>query len=358
MSWVDLVGIGVLGVFVGVGAVRGFLAGVLSVASLVLSYLAGFAASVRLGAPLAERVGLNVILAGALAGGIAFATAAVVLGLISAFLRRRERESRGNYPRSAGDRLGGALVGGVQGGLLVLILYWLAAQAQQTGLLGGAPQEPGALARVSQDVIRSGAQAMIGERGGKLTANLIADPAGTLHEMEHVMETPAMRELQDDQLFWHYLSSGAVDSALNRSSFLRTAYDQSLRNRIVDLGLMGEEARTSPQAFRDATREVMQQIAPRLEQLRSDPALQALAADPEVQRALAEGNPIPLLRRREFRDVLIRTLSAPQPGTSTAQPAPSTGDLEFDPLPAAPEPEQDAEEDLGEDGSAGSGSEY
>jgi hypothetical protein len=353
MSWDTILGIAVLGVFVGVGAMRGFLAGVLSVATLVLSYLAAFGASVKLGAGLAAATGLGVVVAGALAGGLAFAVTAVVLGLLASFLRRRERESRGEYPRSLGDRAGGALVGALQGGLVVLFLLWAAAQARQSGLLGEGTDAPGALTRASQKVIRSGAQAVIGEQtGGKLAANLIADPAGTLHEMENVMATPAMRELQDDQLFWQYLSTGAVDSALNRSSFLRTAYDETLRNRIVDLGLMSEEARTSPQAFQAGTREVMEQIAPRLEQIRDDPALQSLAADPEVQRALAEGNPIPLLRRPEFRDVLMRALSsAPPPTTATAPPAPDAWqpvpgtdyDPDYDPaeLPAAAAPEQD-----------------
>ena len=55
-------------------------------------------------------------------------------------------------------------------------------------------------------------------------------------------------------------------------------------------------------------KEVLEQVSPRLRQLKNDPALHKLAQDPAIQRALASGDTLTLLKNPEFRALLNRTL--------------------------------------------------
>jgi uncharacterized membrane protein required for colicin V production len=316
MSWIDLAGMGLLGVFVGIGAMRGFVAGILGVIALVAAYAAGYAAATGLAEPAAATFGLEPLLAGALAGCAAFLLTYVVLSISSGvWLRRRRKRSKGLAPA---DRFGGALLGGAQGALVVVLLSWLVGQAQASGLFGDK-REAGPLVQASQRVVESGAQAVLGgEDGNPLAVKMLADPVGTANQLQAVLETPAMSDLQGDELFWQYVSSGAIDSALNQASFMRAANDPELRQRIVDLGVMPEEARGDPRAFRSATRDALEQVAPRLESIRNDPALPALAADPEVQRALEAGDVLALATHPEVRELVRRALAA-----DPASPAPA-----------------------------------
>jgi hypothetical protein len=127
-----------------------------------------------------------------------------------------------------------------------------------------------------------------------------------------------MTDLQGDELFWQYVSTGAIDAALNQASFMRAANDAQLRQRIVALGVMPEEARDDPRAFRSATRDALEDVAPRLEAIRNDPALPALAADPEVRRALEAGDVLSLATNPKIRDLVSRALA-----TDPASPAPA-----------------------------------
>jgi uncharacterized membrane protein required for colicin V production len=308
LGWIDLAGVGLLGVFVGIGAMRGFVAGLMGVIALVLAYAAGYVSAVWLSDPLAASLALEPLAATAIAGVGAFAGVYVLLSaLFSVWLRGRRRRLQ---HMSGADRLGGALLGGAQGALIGILLYWLVGQAQAGGLLGEEP-EPSPLVRASQSVVHSGAQAVLGGEGGHpLAARVVADPVGVAKELEAVLETPSMAELQGDALFWQYVSSGAIDSALNQASFMRAASDAELRRRIVELGVMPEEARDDPRAFRSASREALEQVAPRLAAIRNDPVLPELASDPEVRAALESGNLLGLAAHPKVRALVTRALAA------------------------------------------------
>jgi uncharacterized membrane protein required for colicin V production len=316
MDWIDLAGVGLLGVFVGIGAMRGFVAGLLGVLALIAAYALAYLAATSLGDPLAASLGIEPLLGGALAGSVAFVLAYLLLSIVSGiWLRRRRRRSKGISP---GDRMGGALLGGAQGALVAVLVYWLFGQAQASGLFGER-QQPSVLVQASQSVIQTGAEvALGGQDGNPLAARVLADPVGTANQVQAVLETPAMSELQGDELFWQYVSSGAIDAALNQASFMRAANDAELRKRIVDLGVMPEEARSDPRVFREASRDALEQVAPRLQAIRDDPALPALAADPEVRRALETGDVLSLASHPGIRELVSRALAA-----EPASPAPA-----------------------------------
>jgi uncharacterized membrane protein required for colicin V production len=317
MGWIDLAGVGLLGVFVGVGAMRGFVAGILGVIALLAAYALSYFAAQPLSGPLAASLGVEPLIAWLLAGTAVFALSWLVFALASAiWLRRRRRRKQGIAPA---DRIGGALLGGAQGALVAVLLYWVVGQAQASGLFG-PPSEPSALVHASQQVVQSGARAVLGGDGGNpLAARVVADPVGTATQLQKVLETPAMTELQGDQLFWQYVSSGAIDAALNQASFMRAANDAQLRQRIVDLGVMPEAARDDPKAFRNATRDALREVAPRLQAIREDPALDELAADPMVRQALEAGDFLSLAANPKIRELVSRALAAEPP----ASPAPA-----------------------------------
>jgi hypothetical protein len=166
--------------------------------------------------------------------------------------------------------------------------------------------------------VQSGAQAVLGgEDGNPAAARLIADPVGTANQLQAVLETPSMSELRDDQLFWQYVSSGAIDAALNQASFMRATHDAELRKRVVELGVVPEAALDDPEAFRDATRDALEEVAPRLQAIQNDPAIQnsisSLASDPAVQQALHEGNVLALATNPKIRELVNRVLQADLP---------------------------------------------
>jgi uncharacterized membrane protein required for colicin V production len=317
MSWIDLAGVGLIGVFVGVGAMRGFVAGILGVLTLVAAWTLSYFGADPLSGAVAASLGTGPLISWLLAGSAIFALAWLVFWLASGiWLRRRRRERGAGITRT--DRIGGALLGGAQGALVAVLLYWLVGQAQAGGLMG-AQSQPSALVQASQHVVASGAQAVLGSEASPLAARMVADPVGTASQLQAVLETPAMTELQGDTLFWQYVSSGAIDQALNQASFMRAANDARLRQRIVDLGVMPEEARDDPKAFRSATRDALAEVAPRLQAIREDPAMAELAADPAVRQALEAGDVLSLATNPKIRELVSRALSAGPP----ASPAPA-----------------------------------
>jgi uncharacterized membrane protein required for colicin V production len=315
MSWIDLGLMAVLGVFVGIGAMRGFVSGILGVIALLGAYAAAWFATTQLATPLGEGLGISPFAALAISGVVAFLGVYLVLSIgFRMFLRARRKRSSGISPA---DRVGGALLGGAQGGLIVVLLSWLVGQAQAGGLLGGS-SEPGPLVQASQHVVQSGAEAVLGGEGGNpAAARLIADPVGTANQLQAVLEAPSMSDLRDDQLFWQYVSSGAIDAAVNQASFMRATHDAELRRRVVELGVMPEAALDDPKAFRDATRDALEQVAPRIQAIQNDPEFQSsissLAADPAVQRALNEGNVLALATNPKIRELVSRVLDAGPP---------------------------------------------
>jgi len=122
-----------------------------------------------------------------------------------------------------------------------------------------------------------------------------------------------MSDLREDRLFWQYVSSGAIDAALNQESFTRATRDLELRKSLAELGVIPQTALDDPRAFRDATRAALVEVAPKLAAIRNDPALPELAADPEVQRALHQGNILALATDPRIRALVNRVLEAGPP---------------------------------------------
>lgn len=316
----DLIGGVILGVFVLLGAWRGALVTCLSLVTLAAAYAAGLLAATHWGNPVGALLGLPGLLGPPLAGTAAFLGTFLVFGISSRALSRWEKQRRGSEPRSALDRLGGGLLGGVRGALVVVLLGWLALWLDATRTLrapasseaAAHPMAAGsAVGTATQKLVETGVEAALSDAGagGRLAARVLARPTQTLGGVQSLVENPRVRQLSGDRAFWSYVEHGALDAALNRASFYRILHDAELRQELAAVGLIGEEAASDPAVFRGEAKQVLATVGPRLHRLRADPELAQLARDPEVAAALQQGNVLALLRHPSFQRVVSRALA-------------------------------------------------
>ena len=312
--WLDLVGLAILAVFMVMGLLRGTLASLLRIVSLVIAYGAAIWAAPALGPAAAERMSLPSFLGVPIAGSLAFLATYTVLGIGSKLLQSWERRRREGEERSIADRVGGSLLGAVQGAFIMLLIGWLGLwidAGQASGSLEFVPDTSGsALARVSQVVVETGAAVMIGddEPSARLAVNMAARPKETMAGMQRVFSNPRIQGLQNDRLFWSYVESGALDAALNQGSFLGIAYDDTLRKELAQVGLIKDYAAADPRLFRAEVKDVLEQVGPRIRGLKNDPAVKQLLSDPEVVAALQARDHLALLQNPAFRDLVTRVM--------------------------------------------------
>lgn len=304
--WLDTLVLVVLACFGLAGAVRGGLASALSVITLLGAYAAAIFAATHYGASAAERLGLSEFVGPPLAGVAAFFVGYFGLGIASAVLKRRERRRR-NGSRSAGDRLIGMGFGALRGGVVVLLLCMLAIWLDAFRSAGLAPFVPelgsSRAAEVTESVVEAGVLAAVDGEGpdARFLARMASRPAASIAELGALIDDPRIQALQGDTLFWTYVENGAVDNALNRSSFFDIIHDDALRAHLAELGLVDTDTASDPIAFRDAADAALRELGPRLQALRDDPALQRLVDDPEVVALLRSGRPAALLAHPGFR---------------------------------------------------------
>lgn len=310
--WLDFLALLVLGLFTGMGAVRGGLASFLSLFSLGAAYAAAIWAAPRFGESAAEALGVSPWLGMPVAGSLAFLVTVLVMAGVSRGLKRLDRSGR-DAPRSPRDRFAGAIFGAVRGGLLVLLLSYLALWVdalRATGTVDGLPEVGGSTAAaVTGSLVEAGVGAALGENeGARVMAHVAGRPGPAMADLQAIMEHPAIDELRNDPMFWSYVEHNSVDAAMNRASFQHLSRDEGLRRRLAELGLVDEAAAADPRAFRLAAGAVLRQVGPRIRGLREDPALQELMQDPEVVEAVQNGDHLALMSHPGFRAVVARVM--------------------------------------------------
>lgn len=308
-----------LGIFVGVGALRGALTSGLSLLTLVVAYGAAVLLGPRLAPSLASSLGVAGVFGLALAGMGAFLLAFLGMGLLGKLATRidERRSAQGRSPR---DRFLGGVFGGLRGALLVLLISWLAMWVDALRATGTVPQLPAlgrsAAAALTGELVEAGVGAAMADSGpsGRAMARIAARPGASLAQAQALVESPQLEALRSDTAFWTYVENGAVDSAMNQSSFRRILYDSELRASLAELGLVEPAAAADPAAFRAAAGAMLRELGPRLRRLKNDPELRELASDPEVQALIQSGNTLALLTHAGFRRVVARALEEPDAG--------------------------------------------
>jgi hypothetical protein len=284
------------------------------VLSLIAAYAAAIAGAVWGGDSLAARLELPALLGPPLLGGALFLAVFAVLGAVGRILVRRERD-RTDGSRSPGNRLVGGLFGCLRGTVVVLLLgfavLWLDAlrAAGRADLVPAIASSRGAA--VTAAVVEAGVASAMSDAGaaGRFTARLAARPADSLGDLQAVLDSSEIAALQGDRLFWTYVETGAVDTALNRASYRAVESDAGLRGRLVRLGLVDAAAAEDPRVFRAAAEATLRELGPRLRGLREDPELQRLMADPEIAALVQRGDTLGLLGHPGFRGFVAQVAS-------------------------------------------------
>jgi uncharacterized membrane protein required for colicin V production len=312
--WLDVVALILLGVFVGMGWLRGALASFTGLAALAAGYGAAIAFAPALGPAMPLDPGTPAIFAIAVAGCVVFLAVYLAVALAGSLARRAQRERNGDH-HSLRDRFLGAVFGGVRGAVVVLLVSWLALWLDALRATGAAPVVPeltgSTAARATSVAVEASVGAALEGRGpaGPFVARLAARPALAVEELQSVLANPSFEALREDELFWAHVEAGSIDVALGRASFRSLARDEALRGELAALGLIEPSAAQDELAFTGAAREVLLEVGPRLRGLREDPELQALVADPEVVAMLQSGDHLALLAHPGFRQLVSRVAS-------------------------------------------------
>jgi membrane protein required for colicin V production len=315
----DLIALGILVVFVALGAWRGTLASGSGLVSLVVGYIAAVVAASTMGADVAERFELPGMFGPVFAGSIAFCLAYSACSLIALLLKAWEKKRRGGDPRSGLDRMGGALFGVLRGGLIVLLLSVLATwidAARDLGVLEGLPGAPDTegskVSEAAGSLIESAVEkAMSGSDpaqapAARVMAKVAANPGPALASIQELLEDERLHSLQDDQMFWALVENGAGERAINQLSFYSIVNDPELRERLANLGLVTEEQASDPEAFRMAMAIMLSRLGPKLQGLRNDPEIRELAQNPEIVQLLQDGDTFALMTHPDIQRIVTR----------------------------------------------------
>lgn len=313
--WIDLAAAVLLVALVLTGAARGALASGLALVTWVGAYVIAVLYGPALGPKAAGVFGLPVVLGAAVAGALVFFAAYFSLGLISALLRWQERRSRAGARRSAADRSLGAFFGALRGVALGLLLgvmgYWLQAYQELSGRQPLAAVAGSAVASASQTAVYGAASAMLDQEtpGGRMATRAISHPAEAFGALQGILDDPRILLLRDDADFWDAVEDGEPHRATGRVSFRTVADAPDLRRRFAQAGVISPGESRDPELFRGAMDSALEQVGPRIRNLRDDPELQSLAGDPEVVRLLESGDTLGLLRHPRFRRLVDRVLA-------------------------------------------------
>ena len=131
-----------------------------------------------------------------------------------------------------------AELGAVRGGLVVLLLSYLALWVDALSVTGAEPILPSVdnstAAILTERVVEAGVEAALGDDGvgGRVVARIASRPRAALADVFALLEDPHILAVQQDRLFWAHVEAGSVDAALNQGSFWNLSHDRELRRRL------------------------------------------------------------------------------------------------------------------------------
>jgi uncharacterized membrane protein required for colicin V production len=313
--WIDAVAVLLVVAFTALGCWRGTLATLLQMITLLAAYGLAFVLGPRLGPQLALELDLPELAGSAITGIGIFVLATLVLSTVAYFIRKRDEADRNG--RSILDRAGGGALGLVKGALVALLVgflaNWLAAGRSIAQISAIPDTSASRVGPLSRDVIERAARPLIDESdpGARVALHLATRPGETLVAARNLMERDEIRALEGDSLFWSYLENEQIDSALNTRTFLEISYRREIRQQFVDFGLADPRGVEDTKFFRDEMKAMLEELAPRVRALRSDPELARLSSDPEIARAIEERDTAALLAHPGLQELVQRVLDAP-----------------------------------------------
>jgi uncharacterized membrane protein required for colicin V production len=310
----DLIAFSILALFTLMGALRGGLASFTGLAALLLSYWAAVWAAGSLGDSVSARLGLPPFLGPVAAGTAAFLATALLVGVLGAVVKREVSSLRGDAEMGPVSRWIGGFCGAARGGLIVLLLAWLAIwldAARETGSFAGLEAAPridsSSTAKLTEKVVHAAVRAAMDDgTSSAVVARFASRPGASVRSLQELLSDRRIETLQQDRFFWALVENGAFQRAMNQRSFREIAYDERLRTRFADLGVISPLAAADAAEFRNELGPVLREVGPKLKGLAEDPELQRLARDPQIQSLLESGDTLALMRHPGIQSLASR----------------------------------------------------
>lgn len=305
--WFDLTCILLLLGLIAAGAMRGALASGLALFTMLASYGVAIGMGPNF-APLFEnRTALLGVLAIPLGGGLAFAITYITLSISSMLITRAERDRReDDEDRSTSDRFFGGTFGAVRGLLLLLLVgifgHYLA-QGQRAGVVKGLPPiEDSFITEMSGNFTEIGISMALDQAcvASKMAARLAVRPTDTKDQLGELMAYESVRGVIQDPSFWILVQVSDTFGAINQLSFQRMIYDNSLREKLGEMGFLQEEAVADPVLFRESLRPCIRRLCVVMGSIQDNPSIDKLIQDKEVMNLVRAGNTAALIRHPLF----------------------------------------------------------
>ena len=314
----DLIFIAILVLMVALGAWRGAVVSGAGLFGLLCGYAGAVWGATSWSGWVAETLVVSPLVAPAIAGTLGFVGVWLVVSCLAGVAIAWDRSRVGELGRGGLDRALGGFFGLARGGLIVVLLAVLASWLDAgrdlgaiQGLAGIPDAEGSAVVGASGKVVEAAVSSALSDAGpaGEVAARLTANPGQALESVQGILEDERLNEMFADKLFWTAIQSESIEYAMNRSSVRAIVYDPEMRGRFADLGLVGEEARTDPDAFEAEMAGVLAEVAPRIQRLQHDPEMQSLASDPEIIRLVESGDTFALMGHPRIRRLVERVSS-------------------------------------------------
>ncbi len=300
---------------VALGAWRGAVVSGSGLASLIFGYAGAGLFAMTLSDWVAQTLVVSPFVAPAVAGTLGFVVVWLLVSSLADVVVAWDLSRVGGMGRGAIDRGLGGFFGLARGGLIVVLLAvlvsWLDA-ARDLGAVSGLAALPdaeaSAVAGASGDLVEAALTSALSDAGpaGEVAARITARPAQALGSMQSILEDERLNQMFEDKLFWTLVMNGSIDHAMNRRAIRSVVNDPEMRARFADLGLVGDEAREDPAAFRATMAGVFEQMAPRVHRLYNDPEMQALASDPEIIALVESGDTLALISHPRLKRIVDR----------------------------------------------------
>jgi hypothetical protein len=304
--WVDALVLALIAFLAWSGARRGAAVAGVQLVGLPLAYAGAVGAAFAFGPALARELDWSETVGSLATGTVGLVGVQLFVSAVVRALRGREDELGGS------SQAVGAVCGALRGALFALPLLWLAGFAEGARVAGvkpGLPDLSGAhLPALGTGVLGAGAGAVLDESapGARVAVRLVGHPGETLEAFQHVVSDPRFVSLQRDGGFWRDVERGAVRAALAKPAARALVNDRAFRGRLGAVGVVSPAAAQDARSFERELSLALSELGPRLEAVRSDPALDELLADPEVRASLQSGNTLALLRDPRFRALVSR----------------------------------------------------
>ena len=286
---IDIVAFAILSLFVLLGALRGGVAGLMGVVTLLLSYVTGIWAAHSLGGSVAQALDVSQLVGPAITGVAVFLATATSLGLVGKHLRRWAGGLRGDSRMGIVNRWLGGFFGLIRGGMVVILVSWLAIW------LDAVPGiRDSTTARVTERVVEKAVRAAMGRDDTRVdvVAQLLSKPGTAVESLQGILSDPRIEALRRDPSFWSLVESGAYARAMDRPAFREIAGSPELRKRFVSVGVVPPEAARDASAFRQHFERVLSEEGPKLRGVVSVPGVLAPAADSEAVSHLEPSPPL------------------------------------------------------------------